>query len=450
MEIRDAVSACFVYEAEVFVIVRQAYLNAFPGYHAFPGGKLDRDEECTTWSSPLLAGQDPQLMHALVREMKEELGFDLEQACSSGQITAIAPLCTATTPAFEQYRFRNRFFRIDLAERPRFAVDEQETAEYGWFRPAELIALWNDGRMLTVPPLRVMLVALAQDINRTQIEGLEFSYDAQTEVPVLEILPKLWIVPVLSNTLPPAERTNCLVVGGYLVDPSPADEAELQRLICTLDQYQAPFALRGIFLTHHHVDHYQFVNQLARHQDLPLILSEDTHTRILGHEGNSYFHGIKLRHAKDGDTLTSWHGQSVRVYAVPGHDEGQLALAPDDLKWFLVGDLIQGVGTVVIAEPEGHMGRYFQSLEKVIRLDPKCIIPSHGITMGGTYRLKATLKHRRQREQQVLQFYGEGKRDRALLECIYKGLDPRLEPFAMANIKAHLSKLHQEGLLNHT
>ena len=48
--------------------------------------------------------------------------------------------------------------------------------------------------------------------------------------------------------------------------------------------------------------------------------------------------------------------------------------------------------TVVISEPEGDMTTYFQTLEKVIALQPSVIIPSHGIPMGGTYRIEATLQ----------------------------------------------------------
>jgi len=50
-------------------------------------------------------------------------------------------------------------------------------------------------------------------------------------------------------------------------------------------------------------------------------------------------------------------------------DEGQLALMPENRAWCIVSDLYQGVGTVVIAAPEGNMRKYFASLRKVIDLD---------------------------------------------------------------------------------
>jgi glyoxylase-like metal-dependent hydrolase (beta-lactamase superfamily II) len=135
----------------------------------------------------------------------------------------------------------------------------------------------------------------------------------------------------------------------------------------------------------------------------------------------------------------------VRLYAVPGHDEGQLAPMPDSLTWCIVSDLIQGVGTVVVGGPEGNMRKYFESLQRVIDLDPQIIIPSHGPAFGSTYRIKETLKHRLQREEQVFSLHQAGQSAQQMLGEIYKGLDPRLAPLALINIQSHLQKLGEEG-----
>jgi endoribonuclease LACTB2 len=146
--------------------------------------------------------------------------------------------------------------------------------------------------------------------------------------------------------------------------------------------------------------------------------------------------------------LCRWLGRAVRAYAVPGHDEGQLALMPDGHAWCIVGDLIQGLGTVVIAKPEGHMGRYFESLRKIIALAPRAIYPSHGIAMGGVYRLQETLKHRELREKQVLGLFHEGRSIGEMLPLIYADVDPRLLPLAQMNIESHLDKLREEGVIS--
>ena len=135
----------------------------------------------------------------------------------------------------------------------------------------------------------------------------------------------------------------------------------------------------------------------------------------------------------------------MRAHSVPGHDAGQLALAPDSLRWFLVGDLIQSVGTVVISAPEGDMATYFQTLEKIIELDPTVIVPSHGMPMRSTFRIQATLQHRREREQAIKDLSAKGKTATEMLDSIYQDIEQPLRPFAMKNIESHLLKLRQEG-----
>ena len=117
------------------------------------------------------------------------------------------------------------------------------------------------------------------------------------------------------------------------------------------------------------------------------------------------------------------------------------------MKWFLVGDLIQGVGTVVIPSPEGDMTSYFSTLKKVISLNPKVIIPSHGIPSRSTHLLTVALKHRLKRESQILELFNSGISKEAILKKLYVGIDPRLKKLAMQNIESHLSKLHKEKKL---
>src|SRR3546814_10215451 len=93
------------------------------------------------------------------------------------------------------------------------------------------------------------------------------------------------------------------------------------------------------------------------------------------------------------------------------------------------------------------MRKYFATLERLIALNPRVIIPSHGMALGTVYRLEETLKHRRQREQQVLSLWREGKDLETMLGVIYAGLDPRLLTLARMNIDSHLDKLRAEGVL---
>ena len=447
IKIVEAVSAVFCFQGQIFSVIRQNHLDVFPGYNAFPGGKID-DQDLPS----RIASSFPKLnsvhLSALCREMKEELSFDLEKAFAEDKIISIEPLAEIFAPSFAQIRFRNWFYRIDLKDPAEFILDEGEFSAGSWINPPTLLKIFHQGKALMVPPLRTMLKQLIQDPNLKQMGDLSIHFDDSREIPELEMLEGVRMLMVPSHTLPPAERTNAFRLGDpdspqILVDSSPKSDETYLLMLEQMKQEN----LDALFLTHHHPDHHQFAPDLARDLQLPILLSQDSHSRIQQKFGEDYFRGVEIRMITDGEELTRWHGETVKVYAVPGHDAGQLALAPESLSWFIVGDLIQGIGTVVISEPEGDMTTYFQTLEKVIALQPFVIIPSHGIPMGGTYRIEATLQHRREREKQVLQLFHQDKTEDQMLQSIYQNIPQGLYPYALKNIRSHLRKLRQENLL---
>ena len=445
-KVRDAVVAVLRVNDQICAIVRQSHLLSFPGYHSFPGGKVDRTDADTLPEAPGLEGLEPQQFNALCRELQEELCFDLIAGLRDGTILRVQPLALALAPPFDFVRFRSQFYRIDLACKPDLTPDSGEIAELMWNTPNELLEHFRTGDALMVPPTRWLLEGLADNMDCGDLGDLSPKFDYDHEVPCMEVLHGLRTLHVPSQTLPPATRTNAFRIGDadapqLLVDPSPESKDELTRLLQTL----ASDPPELVFLTHHHPDHHQFANVLARRLGLPVCISADSHGRIRAKHGFDYFDGVEVRLVGESDVMTRWHGEDVRVYSVPGHDEGQLALAPESLRWFIVGDLIQGIGTVVISAPEGDMAKYFCTLERVIDLNPDVIIPSHGIPMRSVHRLSVTLQHRRERELRILELHQSGHRNQAILETVYEGVDERLLPYAMRNIESHLVKLREEG-----
>jgi len=445
-KIIESVAAVFCHRGEVLAVRRQSYLEAFPGYESFPGGKIDREDPSRSFAAPLLSGHDGKRMHALVREVREELGYDLPAGIASGQVTSVSYLARALAPPVAAVRFCLHVFRIDLDIRPVFKADAGEIADCFWRTPRQLLDSFDRGDALMVPPLRWVLEALERDPRGLDFGDLSPSFDEDRYVISFEQLSGVRVLPVPANTFPPERRTNAFLLGDQgspriLVDPSPESPQVLEKLWRTLAQ-DKPGAL---FLTHHHHDHHEHAPELARRLGVPILLSADTRERIAEKHGGDYFHGVQLEIRREGDELTRWKGECVRVYAVPGHDAGQLALAPESLRWFLVGDLIQAVGTVVVAPPEGDMTAYFETLERVIALDPAVILPSHGGPMRGTLRLQATLRHRRDREAAIAKLHAEGKSHTEILNHVYQGLEQHLLPFALQNIESHLAKLRRDG-----
>lgn len=438
-------TAVLTHGDELFLVRRQPCLPAFSGYWAFPGGKVDKVDSDDALVHPLLCVHDARLLRALARELDEELGYDLFAAVAKGDVQTVGYLGEITTPAFSPLRFRTHFYRIELHQRPTFIVDEAEAAEAAWLPAHKWEERFCRGRLLTAPPTRNVIHWLAT--GDTALPDFDYHVDVEQEVPWLEQLGSLRILMPRSNTIPPADRTNCFWLGDaghprVLIDPAPGSDAEMERLCRLIDE----FGVDEVFLTHHHPDHRERANLIARRYLVPMAMSADTQARI-AKRVPGYFDDISVRNCAEGDVLTEWLGEKVFLYAVPGHDEGQLAVMPESRSWCIVSDLIQGIGTVVVGGPEGNMRKYFASLQRVIDWDPDVIIPSHGMALGTSHYIRETLQHRIKRESQILELHRAGTAVEAMLPIIYAGLDPRLTPLALLNINSHLQKLEEEGRL---
>lgn len=431
---------------QVYVCRRQPKLLAFPGYHSFPGGKVDEEDRDEALGHPLFDAHPPRLMRALVRELQEEVAHDLTAAVTRGDVRAIELIGHAVTPPHgRRPRFDAHFFRIDFHQRPAFEAHASELAGAEWRPVDEWRELDRRGRLICVGATRRVFDALRDGDLPQNLRQPPADAD---RLPILEMVKGLRLLGVPSNTLPPADETNAFLIGDagarrLLVDPSPGDEPTRERLQRTID---ADGGIDEIFITHHHPDHRERANLLAAHWNVPLGMSAKTRELIEKRAGAAWFAAVpSVRLYQDGDVLTQALGEPVRALAVPGHDAGQMALMPDSRNWCIVGDLIQGVGTVVVGGEEGDMLRYFESLQRIIDLDPAAIVPSHGTVMGTTFRLKETLHHRRLREQQVLALHESGRSIDEMLSAMYRGTPTALLKLARMNIESHMAKLRAEG-----
>jgi endoribonuclease LACTB2 len=437
---REAVTIVMICGDEIFSIIRQDFMRVFPGQSAFPGGKVDDSDIANPLGHELLDKFDLRLINALAREGKEELDLNLVEEANSGNLLDLNLLGCAVTPEFNPYRFATYFYKLTFKQKPNFIIDESEAAWAGWKKSSAILEDYNSAKIMAVPPIIHTLKELGRDISVSELPRLNFRYDQNLEVPWIESIKGVVQVMPLSNTLLPADRTNAFFIGDVLIDPSPKDTKELEKFEYTIKDFQ----INKIMLTHHHPDHIQFSNSLAKKNKWPIFLSKFTHKTIKEKFGDNFFDEIETHYLKEGDILTKSLGLDVLVYEVPGHDAGQLALAPTSMNWFLAGDLFQGIGTVVVGDSEGNMADYFKSLERVIALKPKRVIPSHGIALGGTHILEQNLKHRKKREQEVKELSDSGLEVDQILEKIYKDVDKRLWKYARKNIVSHLEKILEE------
>ena len=441
---REAVAAIFICGREVFTIRRQDRLRAYPGYCAFPGGKVDAEDAAARFAHPLLAELPPHQTGALVRELREELDFDLVRALEEGQVKDFGYFGEAITPSFASHRFNAHFYRVELTGKPAFRPDAREIAWCGWLDHRDLYRSYLDGEALMVVPIMNAVRTLAEDIQSRGAGPFNLQYDEERELPFLQPLHGVGIIPVPSHTLPPAKATNALLLGDerrILVDPSPASDQVYTRLRQTL-RGREPHA---ILISHHHPDHHERSPKLARELGIPLYCSAQTHAYLFESYGSAALEGVDFRMAEEGDILTHWRGHPVRCLSLPGHDDGMLGLTPDNLAWLFVADLVQAGASIVIPEHGGDMADYFRSLQRVIDLKPKVLIPSHGFPSGGLHLVETALRHRREREKQVRRCLAEGLDVDGIVVKLYADIDPRLKRLARQNIAQHVCKLVEEG-----
>ena len=238
MRIIDAVTAVLVCDGEVFLTHRQPHLTAFPGFHAFPGGKVDQTDGEHRLEHLLLAGFEARLIAALARELREELAFDLDAALAANEVLAFDWLGAATSPPIISVRFDTRFFRIDLRSKPAFTLEAGELASGEWASSAAWMGRYATGDLLVAPPTHDVLATLAAEPDCRRVTRLG-DYNAFAGTPEIEPLRGVFQLPIPSNTLPPADRTNAFIIGDdgaarLIVDPSPANRAEFDKLCAHL------------------------------------------------------------------------------------------------------------------------------------------------------------------------------------------------------------------------
>jgi ribonuclease/clavin/mitogillin len=432
MKMAEAVSVVLRYQNEIFAIVRQNNLPAFPGYTAFPGGKVDK-ADLEMMDDPFQL--DKGHFAAIRRELIEEINWDINKKLDS---ITLKKLGVAVTPDFNPYRFATSFYEVELKEKVQFNFDENEIKSGAWDTAEKILNEYKQAQRAVIPPILKIFEYYHQ--KEKVLPELNFQFEL---FPVLETIRGVKQIFIKSNTLPPASYTNCFLLGDQcdvIVDPSPYNLEEYEKLKLFLKDYK----IRKVFLTHHHPDHCEYANKLASDLNIPIYLSFNTYLNIFS-QNPSWFNHIKYFFIQDSEILTYTRGIPVLVMEVPGHDNGQLAPYASDFRWFIAGDLFQGQGTVVIGEPEGDMNLYMNTLKKVIDLNPDFLFPSHGIVLGGTNILQKTLKHRLEREEEVFKYAQENKSIDDMLELIYPELDEKLKKYALKNIKAHMKKLKIEN-----
>jgi glyoxylase-like metal-dependent hydrolase (beta-lactamase superfamily II) len=146
----------------------------------------------------------------------------------------------------------------------------------------------------------------------------------------------------------------------------------------------------------------------------------------------------------DGEVVTVGEARIEAVHT-PGHTSNHLCFASGHR--LFSGDHVMGWSTTVVIPPDGHMGSYMASLDKLRARSETIYHPAHGEPVDDPQRLlRGLLTHRLQRERQLLRLVEEAPATLAdLTQRAYPALDRRLLPAAEATALAHLITLAERG-----
>ncbi len=234
-----------------------------------------------------------------------------------------------------------------------------------------------------------------------------------------------------------------------IVDPGP-DNPEHSKAL--LDAVRGE-TVTHIFVTHTHRDHSPGVPAIKAATGA-LVLAEGPHraSRAL-HIGD----GPRLdasndtdfrpdRALADGEVVTG-DGWTIEAITTPGHTANHMAYAFKEANVVLSGDHVMAWSTPVVSPPDGSMGDYMASLQKLSKRGEPIYFPGHGPAVRSAPRFVAAyILHRKAREASILNQLAKGETDiPSVVGAIYANLDPRLVKAAGMSVLAHLEDLVARG-----
>ena len=231
-----------------------------------------------------------------------------------------------------------------------------------------------------------------------------------------------------------------------MIDPGPTTENH----VAAIDRALTGKTVSHVVVTHHHIDHSPLAAPLAAKHGCKVygygtqpVAPQGGDIRLEAGDDLSFKPDVEIRdgHRFEGPdwTLTAIH--------TPGHTSNHLCFALDEENTLFSGDHIMGWSTSVVSPPDGDMGDYLASLNRVLDLDFNVIRPTHGpaITEVRPF-VQAYIDHRLAREAQIIGAIASGLGSIGdIVASLYKDVDKHLHPAAAHSVLSHLIHMRKTG-----
>jgi glyoxylase-like metal-dependent hydrolase (beta-lactamase superfamily II)/8-oxo-dGTP pyrophosphatase MutT (NUDIX family) len=458
-------------ELRVLWMRRPDAASVLGGFQAFPGGVAERIDARLESGG----GEAGALGVTALRELFEEVGvlvahgaerlddgaraelraaFRRDAGEGAARLTGLGlsfaterlvPCGRWVTPDLGFPRFDTRFFALEVDAEPSLDPAPEEVASAEWVAPDAALARWGRGEALLPPPVASILRVVSRR-GRFDAAAMRAERGADgSEVWTYEVVPGVQMLPVRTPTLPPATHTNAYLVGdarAVLIEPASPYPEEIDRVVAWVEENaRAGVTVEAILATHHHPDHVGGAVALSERLGLPLAAHELTAERLDGMV--SFARTIEDGERIDLDTL------ALRAVHTPGHAPGHLCFVDERSGAMIAGDMVAGIGTILIEPTDGDMALYLDSLRRMAALAPSLLLPAHGgpiVDVQG--KLEHYVAHRLWREQKILAALSDAGTAVSLADLVpaaYDDAPPAVWPIARFAAEAHLVKLEREG-----
>ena len=232
-----------------------------------------------------------------------------------------------------------------------------------------------------------------------------------------------------------------------IIDPGPKWDSHLRALLEATEESD----IRAILVTHAHRDHASGAVELSERTGAP-IYAASVRPPVVDAIGNSVvleegfdFDFKPTIFLEEGDKV-SGNGWTLKVLHTPGHTMDHLCFELEEENLLFTGDHVMGWATTVVSPPEGNMGDYMRSLNRLMLCEHALYIPTHGPEIQNPRcHVQGLIEHRLERERQVLECLGEGMCGiEDMVRKMYLDVPEVLHPAAARSVLSHLIYLCEQ------
>ena len=151
---------------------------------------------------------------------------------------------------------------------------------------------------------------------------------------------------------------------------------------------------------------------------------------------------------RDGDVIEC-EGFSFECVHTPGHTSNHVCYRLREERALFCGDHVMGWSTTIVSPPDGHMGDYIASLERLLAGDDQTYWPTHGAPIDDPKPyVRSLIAHRRRRAREVDACLRDGLDTiPAMVQRMYHDLPAGMLPAAMRSVLSTIIHLVEQGVV---